>query len=148
MTDLKEQAKKIIAKGKMLNDPELINMGLEMLGDDTEIVVEKKTVINKDNMAFDISNFTMNSSKSTAMDSKNKKQPIYTGPRENKWNDDGTEGKDILTPQVAKTERNRKPVESEKILQVCEACGKREKVLPLYAREYYRCESCLLKGKG
>jgi hypothetical protein len=40
MSDLKEQAKKIIAKGKMLNDPELINMGLEMLevysGDNNE----------------------------------------------------------------------------------------------------------------
>ena len=31
MNDLKEQAKKIIAKGKLLNDVELINMGLDML---------------------------------------------------------------------------------------------------------------------
>ena len=31
MNDLKEQAKKILAKGKELNDPDLIGMALEML---------------------------------------------------------------------------------------------------------------------
>jgi hypothetical protein len=43
MTDLKEQAKKIIAKGKILNDPELIKMGLDMLDamPDQEDIIEK-----------------------------------------------------------------------------------------------------------
>jgi hypothetical protein len=43
MTDLKEQAKKIIAKGKILNDPELIKMGLDMLDamPDQEDIIDK-----------------------------------------------------------------------------------------------------------
>lgn len=160
MTDLKEQAKKVIAKGKALNDPELIRMGLEMLDAYSGETEEQQVVmpiapspeIKKTNISslsrFDVSQFTMSKAGSNVIDKSGKKQPLYTGPRENKYQDDGSDGKDILTPQIKPTERTRKSVEQQKIIQVCEVCGKEERVLPLYVRDYYRCDSCLLKGKS
>jgi hypothetical protein len=158
-SDLKEQAKKIIAKGKILNDPELIRMGLEMLDaydDESELVApvpsstEAKKIITPIGTAgkFNMDQFTMSKAGTNAVDKVGKKQSIYTGPRENKYIDDGSEAKDIKTPSVQPTERIRKSIENTKIEQKCEVCGKNEKVLPIYAREFYRCESCLLKGKS
>jgi hypothetical protein len=158
MNDLKEQAKRIIAKGKTLNDPELIRMGLEMLdayGVEADTVtpvasspeVKKPIIPMSTTGRFDMEQFTMSKTGSNVVDKSNKRQAIYIGPRENKYADDGSEHKDILTPKVQPTERSRKSVEATKINQTCEVCGKVEKVLPLYARDFYRCESCLLKGK-
>jgi hypothetical protein len=155
MNDLKEQAKRIIAKGKSLNDPELVRMGLEMLDayGEESIPVDSditKRVATPVAMAgkFDMEQFTMSKSTSNVIDKNGKRQAIYTGPRENKYADDGIEHKDITTPKVQPTERTRKSAEVSKVNQTCEVCGKVEKVLPLYAREFYRCESCLLKGKA
>jgi len=161
MTDLREQAKKVIAKGKALNDPELVRMGLEMLDaysgeieEEQQVVMpiapspEIKKVVTSSVSRFDVSQFTMSKAGSNIIDKSGKKQPLYIGPRQNKYQDDGSDGKDILTPKIKPTERTRKPVDNEKVDQVCEICGKQEKVLPIYAREYYRCQSCLLKGKS
>ena len=156
-SDLKEQAKRIIAKGKTLNDPELVRMGLEMLdayAEELDVVAaapaELKKIITPTVTAgkFDMEQFTMSKSTSNVIDRSGKRQPIYVGPRENKYEDDGVEAKDIKTPSVQPTERSRKSIDAVKVEQRCEVCGKAEKVLPLYAREFYRCESCLLKGKS
>ena len=159
MTDLKEQAKRIIAKGKQLNDPELIKMGADMLDayevDETNLIAAiavppevKKTITPIASAGkFDMSQFTMSKASSNVIDRSGKKQSIYIGPRNNKYKDEG-EHKDIVTPQVTPTERTRRSVEEQKVTQTCEVCGKVEKVLPIYAREFYRCESCLLKGKA
>jgi hypothetical protein len=156
MNDLKEQAKIIIAKGKKLNDPELVRMGLEMLDAyDQEIIsanpiavqssvpTEKKTIAGR----FDMGEFTMSKAGSNVVEKSGRKQPISTGQRNNKYVDEG-EHRDIVTPNVKQTERTRKSIEEQKVNQICEVCGKRERVLPIYAREFYRCESCLLKGKS
>jgi hypothetical protein len=159
MNDLKEQAKRIIAKGKTLNDPELIRMGLEMLdaySDEVSPVassplpseIKKPTSITSNAGKFDMDQFTMSKTGSNVIDKSGKRQPIYIGPRQNKYADDGIEHKDIVTPQVQPIERSRKSVDATKVDQVCEVCGKKEKVLPLYARDFYRCETCLLKGKA
>lgn len=153
-SDLKEQAKKIIAKGKTLNDPELIKMGLDMLEaydvnkDNTIEVDDTKSKINYTSGKFDMGQFTMQKTSSTLMDKGGRKQPIYIGARDNKFLDDGIEYKDVKTPEVSRAERNRKPVNQQLVEQKCQVCGKTEKVLPLYAREFYRCEVCLLKGKS
>jgi hypothetical protein len=158
MNDLKEQAKKIIAKGKTLNDPELIRMGLDMLdayGEDVNpppipatvtVMPEVKKITTAGK--FDMDQFTMSKSGSNVIDKSGKKQPIYIGQRQNKYEDDGIDHKDIITPKVQPTERNRKAADSTKINQTCQICGKIENVLPIYARDFYRCESCLLKGKS
>lgn len=159
MNDLKEQAKKIIAKGKILNDPELVRMGLDMLdaySDEVEVVAEiavppevKKTITPIATAGkFDMNQFAMSKSKSNVIDKSGKKQPIYIGPRDNKYSDDGLEAKDVKTPDTPRVERARKPAEATKVEMTCQVCGKKEKVLRDYIyTEYYRCESCLLKGK-
>lgn len=158
MNDLKEQAKRIIAKGKTLSDPELIRMGLEMLEaySEAEPVTEIITTLEVKKPAaptvagrFDMNQFTMSKGASNVIDKSGKKQQIYIGPRENKYADDGIEARDIKTPDVPLVERARKPAEATKVEMVCQVCGKKEKVLKDYIyTEYYRCESCLLKGKA
>lgn len=154
--DLKEQAKKIIAKGKALNDPELIKMGLDMLDAYTDIIDTNtdelsKPVISKQSTSnagkFDMGQFTMSKSTSNVIDKNGKKQPIYIGPRQNKYTDDGTEHKEIKTPSVEPTERARK---SDVVVAVCSICGKTEKVNKIFTtmKEVYRCDSCILKGKS
>ena len=161
MTDLKEQAKRILEKGKLLNDPELIRMGLEMLDaytiepESTANIITALTEVKKANKPivatgrFDMEQFTMSKAGSNVIDKNGKKQQIYLGPRQNKYSDDGIEAKDVVTPDTPRVERARKPVEATKIEMTCQVCGKKEKVLRDYIyTEYYRCESCLLKGKA
>lgn len=149
--DLKEQAKKIIAKGKLLNDTELIRMGLEMLDsyDDNPVAVQTAPVKTNNSNAgkFDMQQFTMLKTNSNVIDKSGKKQPIYIGNRENKYADDGVEHKDIKTPFVEPTQRIRKP---SIVSATCSVCGKTEKINEIFVtgREFYRCESCLLKGKS
>lgn len=149
MSDLKEQAKKIIAKGKLLNDPELINMGLEMLdvysGDNEEITEEPRVLVpvrsNDVTEQFRVNN-------SSPIDTKfGKRVALATGSRENKFVDDKTEAADLIgkTPPP-KPKQKRKAV--SKVEVTCSTCGKKEKVLKeLLFTESYRCDSCILKGK-
>lgn len=150
--DLKEQAKKIIAKGKVLNDPELIKMGLDMLDAYTDMAQEEpeKQIVTKQSVTntgkFDMGQFTMSKASSNVIDKNGKKQSIYIGPRENKYTDDGIEHKEIKTPFVEPTERARK---SDIVTAVCSICGKTENVNKIFTtmKEVYRCDSCILKGK-
>jgi len=162
MTDLKEQAKRVIAKGKALNDPELVRMGLEMLdaysGEmEQEVVMpiapspEVKKVITPITTAgkFDMDQFTMSKAGSNVIDKSGKKQPIFVGQRQNKYVDDGVDAKDVVTPKVQLVERNRKPAEALKVEMQCQVCGKKEKIVKDFVfTEFYRCGSCLLEGKS
>lgn len=150
MSDLKEAAKKIIAKGKILNDPELINMGLEMLevySSDKDLMEEK--VVIKNLKTNDITNeFKVN--KKNAFDSKYAKSiPVTETERVNNFIDDFTEAvADIgKTPTIEKAPRDRK---APLVNAQCSSCGKKEKVNIIFVqdRESYTCNSCLLrKGK-
>ena len=148
MRDLKEQAKKIIAKGKMLNDPELINMGLEMLevySVDEETIEEPRalgpTKSNDITEQFRVNN-------SSPIDTKfGRRVALSTASRENKFIDDKTEAADLIgkTPPP-KPKQKRKAV--SKVEVTCSTCGKKEKILKdLLFTESYRCDSCILKGK-
>ena len=150
MSDLKEQAKKIIAKGKLLNDPELINMGLEMLevySSDEDLAEEK--IVAKNLKSSDITNqFKVN--KKNAFDSKYSKSiPVTETERSNNFIDDFTEAVGDIgkTPSIEKTPRDRK---APLVNAECSSCGKKEKVNVIFVqdRESYTCNSCLLrKGK-
>ncbi len=165
MSDLKEQAKKIIAKGKSLGDIELINMGLDMLeaynpsedilsiepkakdNTDVEITQQKpKSVMLRD--AFDMSMFKTNK-ESNVSTKFGKKVAVSTSRHENKFLDDGTEAAELKgqTPDFKPSDRNRKVKMMEAI---CQVCGKKEIKNEIFVigREFYRCESCLLKGKS
>lgn len=149
MNDLKDRAEKLIKRGKDSGDFDLIRMGMDILDALDSKPVPKPTVITDkvNSNKFDMNQFTMQ--KSSNINTKmNKKQSISIEKRVNQFLDDGTDAKDIKTPEITLTERNRKPIDKNKIEQQCQLCGKSEMVLPLYVREYYRCESCLLKGKS
>ena len=149
MSDLKEQAKKIIAKGKMLNDPELINMGLEMLevysGDNNE-VMEEPRVLGPSKTNNITEQFRVNNS--SPIDTKfGKKVALSIAERENKFIDNKTEAVELIgkTP-LPQPKQKRKP--ANKVEVVCAACGKKSKVLKeLLFTESFRCDSCILKGK-
>lgn len=68
-----------------------------------------------------------------------KKEPVVA--KENTWSDTG-EDRNIVTPEITKTPRTRKP--PAKKIVTCNACGKRESLnASLVYGEYYRCNSCL-----
>lgn len=173
MSDLKEQAKKIIAKGKALGDAELINMGLEMLDDfdaskdllDEKIQLAKTPLIDRipsiiptpsqrEHMVAassksDITDQFRVKKESVISAKYGKKVSVLVGERNNKFIDDGNDSSDLRgkTPDFKPTERNRKV---KKVAATCQVCGKVEHVNEIFTvgREFYRCESCVLKGKS
>lgn len=61
--------------------------------------------------------------------------------RENLWTDTG-EHKDIVTPEIKKTPRNRKPPTKQNV--TCHICGKKERVdSKIVYGEFYRCNRCI-----
>lgn len=157
MSDLKEQAKKIIAKGKLLNDTELINMGLDMLDatlSSSEVSPTKELVQPKADLRQMIPS-TRNSDITEQFRVENKapidvkygkKIPLAVGERSNKFLDDGVEAADLKgqTPP-AKPKVKRKV---NKVDMTCTICGKQQKVLKdLLYTEAYRCDNCIMKGK-
>jgi hypothetical protein len=154
MSDLKEQAKKIIAKGKMLNDPELINMGLDMLDALPESVseyVEPKSEIKEQVIQPTVRNNITEQFRvehKTPIDVKyGKRIPLSVGERSNKFLDDGMEAADLKgTTPPAKPKTRRKV---NKVSMTCTVCGKQQKVLKdLLYTEAYRCDDCIMKGKA
>ena len=147
MSDLKEAAKKIIAKGKLLNDPELINMGLEMLEGYSETEVQPVTVAVMEKPKSNITEQFRVENRSPIDTKFGRKVSVSTGRRENKWVDDRTEAvEDIGKTPIVKPTKKRKPV--NKVEVICTTCGKKQKVLKeLLYTESYRCDSCILKGK-
>lgn len=173
MSDLKEQAKKIIAKGKALGDVELINMGLEMLDGfdaskdllDEKIQLAKTPLIDRipsiiptpsqrQHMGVAASKIDITDQfrvkKESVISAKyGKKVSVLVGERNNKFIDDGNDSSDLKgkTPDFKPTERNRKV---KKVAATCQVCGKVEHVNEIFTvgREFYRCESCVLKGKS
>lgn len=178
MDNLKEKAKRLIEKGKRLNDLELIEMAMDVLEmievDDVPAIIENvSTPIEKvkakakpkqkaqkaqkvqaeavlsnavasrvDHSMFQVKNPEIKSGRSRG------KPVTANAKRVNLFVDDGKEAKgpEFVTPDFEPSAR-RPPVESTKVSQTCEICGKKEKVLPGFVREYYRCEACLLKGR-
>ena len=161
MSDLKEQAKKIIAKGKLLNDPELINMGLDMLdaipGMNSDPPVESLERVISVSAKADLKQQIKNSSNITDQFRVENKAPIdvkygkkvalSSGERLNKFLDDGLEAADLkgqTPPAKPKTKRKVNKVE-----MTCTVCGKQQKVLrDLLYTEAYRCDDCIMKGKA
>lgn len=156
MSDLKEAAKKIIAKGKLLNDPELINMGLDMLDGYQEpdykdgIIqphTESITMVGREASKSNITDQFRVENRSPIDTKFGRKVSVSTESRENKWFDDRTEATEDIgkTPPVQRTQKRRAV---NKVEVICTTCGKKQKVLKeLLYTESYRCDSCILKGK-
>jgi hypothetical protein len=82
----------------------------------------------------DKQDFVMNKSSSNTRS----RQAVKAG--NNTWVDTG-ESREIETPEINKTPRNRKPPQKKSVR--CHICGKERKVnAALIYGEYYRCDSC------
>ena len=159
MNDLKEQAKKILAKGKELNDPDLIGMALEMLEAyqpqvDIAKPVEsaKPTKVSKPKSgrakaaSGDITDqFRVNNGSDNRF---GRKTPLDRVPRENKFIDDGQEFANLKGKTPPAQPKPKRKVARKNV--VCRACGKKEKILAsliMSESEGYRCNNCILKGR-
>lgn len=158
MDSLKEQAKKILAKGKELNDPELIGMALEMLEayqPEVELAVEstkiakskKATRKSRVQATGDITDqFRVNNVGDSGKFGR--KIPLARGPRENKFIDDGKEFADLKGKTPPAQPKTKRKVSKKNV--VCRVCGKKEKVLAsliMPESSRYRCDQCILKGR-
>lgn len=158
MNNLKEQAKKILAKGKELNDSDLIEMALEMLEayqpeveDPVKRIESTKTTKPKSSSvkasSGDITDqFRVNN---TREDGKfGRKVPLASKPRENKFVDDGKEFANLKGKTPAAKPKTKRKVSKKNV--ICRACGKKEKILAnliMPESSGYRCDQCILKGR-
>lgn len=76
----------------------------------------------------------------SSLESNNRRIPVKA--RQNTWSDTGSEAKDVVTPNVSRTPRTRKPPQ-KKVVR-CHACGKENTVnANIVYGEYYRCDRCV-----
>ena len=150
-----EQAKKILRKAILLDDPELIAIANELLGikvdvdDETEVpasnpepelAVEKPDAPRKTEVReADFDSFKM--SKDEDISRKNG-VAVNKIKREIQFVDDGSD-KDISTPEISRSERRRKPF--QKVEQKCEKCGRTVETHPTHKREFFVCDGCIRK---
>ena len=81
--------------------------------------------------------FTMN--RVSSLPSNGRREPVKAG--NNTWADTG-EFKEVETPDVTRTPRNRRPPEKKKV--VCHVCNKTFEInAGLTYGEYYRCDRCI-----
>ena len=142
-----EAAKKLLLKAMEIGDEELITMANELLEMDKDKTEEKATATKEKtrlrpttmNQAED-SEFIFTRSKS--VESSSRSTPVNeVKNRINTFTDDGTEAKDVETPQVDLTERKRKPFKM--IKQTCKKCNETFETHPTHKREFYVCDRCI-----
>ena len=63
--------------------------------------------------------------------------------RSNEFVDDGSEAKDVQTPDTKPTDRKRRPYKA--IEQKCQRCDKVVETNPTHKREFFVCDRCLVK---
>tara|TARA_R110000824_G_scaffold808_2_gene4951 strand:+ start:10538 stop:10990 length:453 start_codon:yes stop_codon:yes gene_type:complete len=63
--------------------------------------------------------------------------------RVNQFVDDGSEARDVTTPDFQPVERRRKPIQNVK--QTCGQCNQECSVHPTHVREFFTCDRCLKK---
>jgi len=86
-----------------------------------------------------VEDFTMHKEKVSNGVKNRRKEPVKA--RQNTWTDTG-EHREIETPDVQRTPRNRPSPKKKDVL--CNACGKTFKVnASIVYGEYYRCERCV-----
>lgn len=149
-----QTAKELLKKGIALNDSDLIQMANQLIEIHDVDLVPKKSVKTQapkkqkvlvEDKPAPSRQALVDQFKIEKESPKDKKSPVTERKRYNSWSDDGTEAKDMVTPEVPITARNRKP--PEKIKQKCETCNETVLVHPTHVREFFICDSCLLNKK-
>jgi hypothetical protein len=140
-----ETAKALLKKGIELKDDELIDMANKLLADSDnskETKPEKK--LKRPTMIRDQeeSDFIFTRSQQESVDTKSRSTPVNEiKNRVNTFTDDGSDFKDVNTPNIDLAERKRKPFKM--ITQTCKKCNQTFQTHPAHKREYYICDRCI-----
>lgn len=135
-----EEAKKLLKTALETDDVELVALANKILQQSN-----KKTEVEKPTQTV---NRSVNTEDFVTPITKPDKMPTHKGSpvndvnkRVNTFVDDGSEAKDVTTPEFQPVERRRKPV--EKVKQVCGRCSQEYSVHPTHVREFFTCDKCL-----
>jgi hypothetical protein len=72
-----------------------------------------------------------------------KSSPVSLEKRENLFVDNGSDHRDVVTPDTGLTPRQR--TSFKMVSQECSKCDKTFEVHPVHKREYYICDRCIVK---
>ena len=141
-----DTAKELLKKGMALNDSELIKMANELLASiETPPEKPKEENPQKDSLVIrNEDNFI-----SPITDDKNVRTvnatPVNQGKRQNLFIDDKIDAMDVITPDYTPTLRDRK--KAKRVEQKCEECRKISIVPEAHSRDFFVCDSCLVKRR-
>ena len=156
ITEIKIKAQKLIEKGKLIGDMDLVNIGLDLLDTITEEVAVKSKPTEKENKKAqskknnqktpivnneEVPDFTINKNKNSK-----KRKSVYGGNEwVNSFVDDGIEDANIITPELKNKTPRRPPVEL--VDQICSRCNRSYRVSPMLAadgtyRNSFICDNC------
>jgi hypothetical protein len=118
---------------QLLTPEQKQELAASLLTEDKPKEVKPIEILNRD-----VDDFTMTRDKPEPSSTQ-----VEVKQRVNLFTDDGTEHKDEQnkTPEVAPTERKRKPVKM--VSQLCSACNSTFEVHPTHKRENFICDKCL-----
>ena len=127
------------------DDMDLVRVGFEELtGQATTSPKESPTEKAKEEPSSKKDNFSDFIASPHSSDTKSrvaKTEPVVGG-QNNTFVDEGLEAKDIETPQIAPSPRNRPPAKMVELS--CHKCGKTEKIAHnLVQGEFHRCGKCI-----
>tara|TARA_R110002020_G_scaffold370407_6_gene582073 strand:+ start:157 stop:570 length:414 start_codon:yes stop_codon:yes gene_type:complete len=133
-----QAAKQLLKTAIETDDAELIEMANTILAKIKKPANQTKNLVTKDGEDF------LSPIKKSEIETNKGGVPVNEMPeRKNEFYDDGTEAKDITTPDFQPTERRRTPYKP--IEQTCQRCNKTFKLNPTHQREFYTCDKCLGK---
>ena len=135
-----ETAKDLLRKGIALNDAELIAMANQLIADNSTVQEPEPVVQPKEKPIRKVSVDDFSMPERSEAKGERHVPGNSIKDRVNQFVDDKTEHVDIITPDVALTER-RNP--SKMISQKCQECGQIFDVHESHKREWFVCDACL-----
>jgi len=136
-----DEAKKLLKKAIEINDAELISIANKLLEEESSSPDERVESF----LATRLVNGNDDSFLSPIMNEdkpNNKTVPVNeVGKRVNQFHDDGSDAKDINTPDFEPTARQREPFQQVELK--CQQCGQMTSINPTHRREYYVCDKCI-----
>ena len=131
-----------IRVGIETEDMNLVRVGFEELtGEVTTSTKGSSTTKESPPKKDDVSDFIVSPQSPDTNSRVAKTQPVVGG-RDNMFVDEGLEAKDIETPQIVPSPRNRPPAQMVELS--CHKCGKTEKIASnLVQGEFHRCGKCI-----
>ena len=130
-----DEAKKLLKRAIEINDAELISIANKLLEEAPSSPDVATRLVNRNDDSF--LSPIMNEDKPN-----NKTVPVNeVGKRVNQFHDDGSDAKDINTPDFEPTARQREPFQQVELK--CQQCGQMTSINPTHRREYYVCDKCI-----